>query len=281
LPSVKTDLHSLERDQNILVWFGHSSYFPQADGIRMLVDPVLSGAASPVPFTTRSFNGADIYQVDDLPEIDILILTHDHWDHLDHGTVKALRKSVRQVVTPLGVGAHLERWGYDPAAITELDWYESTDPVTGFSFHAVPARHFSGRGFKRNGTLWSSFALITPTKKIFIGGDSGYDVHFMEAGKKYEGFDLAILENGQYNEYWKYIHMMPEETVQAALDLKAAFLFPVHWSKFSLALHNWDEPITRVLKEAEVKKQKLIHPMIGEISFLDGPSTGKVWWNNF
>ena len=140
----------------------------------------------------------------------------------------------------------------------------------GFVVNTVPARHFSGRGFKRNRTIWISFVLTTPGQKIFIGGDSGYDLHFAEAGKQFGPFDLVILENGQYNENWKYIHMNPEETVQAAIDLQAKKLLPVHWAKFSLSVHAWDEPIIRIKRESEKRNINLLHPMIGELVDLDG-----------
>lgn len=278
LPSVKTDLLHLAPDENILVWFGHSSYFMQLDGKTILVDPVFSGRASPLFFTTKSFPGSDIYSTEDLPPIDYLFLTHDHWDHLDYKTLLGLRSKVTSVLTALGVGAHLERWGYDPKIISELDWDQSKTLKDGFQVNTLSARHFSGRGFKRNGTLWTSFVLTTPHRKIFIGGDSGYDRHFKEAGDQFGPFDLVILEDGQYNKHWKYIHMTPEETVQAAMDLRAKKLLPVHWAKFSLSLHAWDEPIIRIKKEADIRCMPLVYPFIGEKVFLDRDQVFKTWW---
>ena len=278
LPSQKTDLLNLNSAQDVLVWFGHSSYFMQLSGKRFLVDPVLSGHASPVAFTTRSFKGSDIYTVDDLPPIDYLLITHDHYDHLDHQTLVQLQPKVHKVITGLGVGEHLQRWGYDPARIIEKDWNETVVLEEGFIVHTTPARHFSGRGFKRNVSLWLSFVLVTPAKKIFIGGDSGYDSHFKIIGDTYGPFHLAVLENGQYNKHWKYIHMMPEQVVQAALDLKARALLPVHWSKFSLSIHAWDEPIIRLMAEAKNRGMTVLHPMIGEALFLDHPAPSTAWW---
>ena len=184
-------------------------------------------------------------------------------DHLDYKTVLKLKSKVGRIITSLGSGAHLEYWGFDPAIITELDWNEKTVPDSGFQVTATPGRHFSGRGLKRNQSVWSSFVLQTPSKKIFIGGDSGYDTHFVKIGNVHGPFDLALLECGQYNKSWKYIHMMPEQTVQAAIDLKTKTLMPVHWGKFALALHAWDEPIERVVKEAQRLNVPIIHPMIG------------------
>jgi L-ascorbate metabolism protein UlaG (beta-lactamase superfamily) len=279
LPSAKTDLSLLDPAQDVIVWFGHSSYFLQLHGKRILVDPVFSGHASPVSTSTRSFNGADVYTVADMPPIDFLFITHDHYDHLCHKTVAALRTRVTTVVTGLGVGAHLQRWGYSSSNIIERDWNEQVDLGDGFLVTYAPSRHFSGRGFKRNISLWTSFVLQTPDRKLYLGGDSGYDSHFAAIGAQHGPFDLVILENGQYNEYWKYIHMMPEEVVQAATDLRAKRLFPVHWSKFALSLHNWDEPIKRVVAEAARKGMPLMHPLIGQVVPLDDAMQHTEWWH--
>jgi L-ascorbate metabolism protein UlaG (beta-lactamase superfamily) len=278
LPSKKTNLFNIPSNDNVLVWFGHSSYFMQLDGKKFLVDPVLSGHASPVSFTTRSFKGTDVYTTEDIPAIDFLLITHDHFDHLDYKTIVQLQPKVSKVITGLGVGAHLVRWGYNPGNIIERDWNEEVLLEKDFKINATPGRHFSGRNFKRNTSLWLSFVLNTPTKRIFIGGDSGYDTHFKKIGEQFGPFDLAILENGQYNKYWKYIHMMPEEVVRAAEDLKAKNILPVHWAKFSLSLHAWDEPIIRVLKEADRKGMSVVHPMIGEAVYLDRENEFSEWW---
>lgn len=280
LPSVKTDLHALSPEENVMIWFGHSSYFLQIDGKKILVDPVFSGHASPVKFTTKSFQGSDIYTVADIPVTDYLFITHDHYDHLDYETIIQLKPKIRKVITGLGTGAHLESWGIDKNSISEKDWNEEVVLEPGFIVNTTPSRHFSGRGFKRNGALWMSFVLTTPGMKIFLGGDSGYDTHFKQIGDKYGPFDLAILECGQYNEYWKYIHMMPEEVVQAAMDLRTKVLMPVHWSKFSLALHAWDDPIIRVIKEGKRKNAVIINPMIGEKTDVKKAGINTSWWEN-
>jgi L-ascorbate metabolism protein UlaG (beta-lactamase superfamily) len=281
LPSKKTDLLNLDPAKNTLVWFGHSSYFIQIDGKKMLVDPVFSGAASPLSFTTKAYPGSDVYTTDDIPEIDYLFLSHDHWDHLDYKTIVKLKPKIKQIITGLGTAEHLEYWGYDINKISEKDWNETIDLSDGFTVHTTPGRHFAGRTFKRNRAMWMSFVLQTPSMKLFLGGDSGYDTHFAEIGNKFGPFDLAILECGQYNAYWKYIHMMPEETVQAAIDLKAARLLPVHWAKFSLALHDWDDSIKRVTAEAARKHVPLIHPLIGEEVDLRDPMPSAKWWERF
>lgn len=279
LPSQKIDLHNLDKTKNVLVWFGHSSYFLQVDGKRFLVDPVLSGAASPIKFTTKSFEGSDAYAADDIPEIDYLIITHDHWDHLDYETVLKLKPKIKKIITSLGVGEHLEHWKFDKGMISETHWNDETDLEHGFKVITKTARHFSGRGFKRAQALWSSFVLITPSQKIYIGGDSGYDSHFKEIGNEFGAFDLVILECGQYNKYWKHIHMMPEETVKAAIDLKAKKLLPVHWAKFSLAMHDWNDSIKRVVKAANEKNMPIVTPMIGEpLLWNDDSKSYKKWW---
>jgi len=274
----KTDLHALPASDNLIVWFGHSSFYMQMDGKKFLVDPVLSGSASPLSFTTRSFPGTDIYIVDDIPQVDFLLITHDHWDHLDYETILKLKGKVGKVITGLGTGEHLEYWGYDSSVIFERDWNQSVDLADGFTISVLPARHFSGRGFKRNQALWVSFVIKGPTHNVYVGGDSGYDDHFRMIGEKYGPFDFALLECGQYNQYWKYIHMMPQETAQAAADLKAKKFMPVHWSKFSLAMHDWDEPILKVSEAARALNLDIVHPMIGEPAYLDSVSNYSRWW---
>ena len=278
LPSKKADLHALAPTRNVMVWFGHSSYFLQIDGKKILVDPVLSGSASPVRFTTRSFKGSDAYTAEDIPAIDYLFISHDHWDHLDHETITKLKPKIKQVITGLGVGAHLEHWGIPANIIHEKDWNEEVMLDGGFKVNTTSARHFSGRAFKRNQSLWSSFVLTTPTMKIYLGGDSGYDTHFETIGNTFGPFDLAILECGQYNEYWKYIHLMPEEVVKASQELKAKKFIPIHWSKFALGLHAWDEPIIRVTEEARKKNVPVITPLIGEVIDLNSDLVFKEWW---
>lgn len=263
IPSNKTDLLTLDLTKNVLVWFGHSSYFIQVDGKKILVDPVFSGAASPIKYTTQSFRGTDVYTAEDMPDIDYLFISHDHWDHLDYETVVKLQHKVKKVITGLGVGSHLQYWGYTIDQIIEKDWNEEITLAPGFIVNTTPARHFSGREFKRNRSLWMSFVLRTPSMKLFLGGDSGFDTHFKIIGDAFGPFDLAILECGQYNRYWKYIHMMPEEVIQAGIDLKATTILPVHWSKFALSLHAWDEPIIRISAESKRRNMPIITPMIG------------------
>lgn len=281
IPSVKTDLLTLDPTEDTLVWFGHSSYFLQIDGKRMLVDPVFSGAASPFSFSVKAFPGTDRYTPDDIPPIDYLFITHDHWDHLDHPTLVRLKPKIGRVICGLGTGQHLEHWGFDAGIITEKDWNESVMLDEGFIVHTTPARHFSGRGLKRNQALWTSFVLQTPNMQIFLGGDSGYDNHFAHIGKTFGPFDLAILENGQYNKNWQNIHLMPGEILQAASDLNAKRIFPVHSSKFALGNHAWDEPLELIMQHNVAHNLDIITPLIGErVNLKDGNQRFSAWWKN-
>jgi L-ascorbate metabolism protein UlaG (beta-lactamase superfamily) len=278
LPSVKTNLHDLNDHQAVIVWFGHSSYFIRINGKNILVDPVFSGYASPLKFMVTAFAGSDIYTTEEMPEIDYLLITHDHYDHMDYHTLKKLKAKVGKVYCSLGVGSHLRHWGYAAGIIHEMDWWQEENLPGGIQLVAAPARHFSGRGMQRYKTLWSSFILITKEHNVYLGGDSGYDTHFRIIGDKFGPFDIAILEAGQYNTAWPLIHMMPEETVLAAKDLGAKVLMPVHWGKFTLALHAWNEPPQRVVTEATKHGLTVTTPMIGE-AIIIGRSVPVIrWW---
>ena len=277
LPVKKTDLKNIPIDSNVYVWFGHSSYFLQIDGKKILVDPVFSKYASPVRLGVKAFDHEYVYTAEDMPEIDLLIITHDHWDHLDYNTIKILKPKINHVLTGIGVGAHFEKWGFPSDNVSELYWGDQIT-INDLHFTSATSRHFSGRTFKRNTSLWSSFILQSKDKKIFIGGDSGFGKHFEELGLKYGPFDYAILENGQYDKNWKYIHMMPEEVTKASKLLNAKYLLPVHSSKFALANHPWDESLIRVTQSAKEENIDLVLPMIGDIVSLDSYRKFPEWW---
>ncbi len=279
LPSVKTDLFKLDSEIPAVVWFGHSSYMIKSAGINILVDPVFSSNASPVKFFGKAFAGSNIYGAEEIPQVDLLLITHDHFDHLDYKTILKLHKKVKAIVVPLGLGAHLEYWGVDRNKITELDWWNGHHTDSGIEITATPARHFSGRSLKRATSLWTSYVLRHNGKKLFIGGDSGYDNQFKIIGNKFNGFDLAFLECGQYGADWPLIHMTPEQTVQAAKDLNVDVLFPVHWSKFVLSTHAWNEPIRRLTASAQNASQKYVTPMIGEVYSLGENIKPFHWWD--
>lgn len=270
---------SPKSDAPEIIWFGHSSYLIKIDGLRILVDPVFSKTPSPFSFIgSKAFLGTDVVKAEEFKNIDILIITHDHYDHLDYTSILKFTPQVKTIVASLGVGEHLEKWGIKADKINELCWNESITLFRSAKLTAVPARHFTGRKFKRNQTLWSAFVLKTENYQLFLGGDSGYDTHFAKIGEEFGSFDLALLECGQYNAYWPYIHMFPEETVQAAIDLKAKVLMPVHWGKFSLAMHPWNEPIKRVVLAAAAKQLPLVTPKLGETIILNEYLPTENWW---
>lgn len=279
LPTIKTDLKALQIDTNLVVWFGHSSVYMQLDGKRFLIDPVFSGSASPLPNSVKAFKGVDIYTPEDFPEIDFLIISHDHYDHLDYKTILALKSKVKQVVCGLGVGAHFEYWGYDNNRIIEKDWYEQVNISPDFTIHTFPTHHDGGRSLKRSQSLWLSFVFETPAMKIFYSGDGGYDPVFKEIGQKFGTIDFALMECGQYNIAWQSVHKLPEEVKQATIDINAKRMLPVHHSKFSLAQHPWDEPIIKMTELAEGAPYTLATPIIGEVLYLNNASqTFKQWW---
>lgn len=281
IPTIKTDLKSIPKDKDIVVWFGHSSYFIQIDGKRFLIDPVFSKYASPVPFFISCFDGTDIYSCNDMPEIDYLLITHDHYDHLDYKTIRDLEPKVGQVVCGLGVGAHFERWNYPKEKIWEMDWQESKELGNGFIIYANTSRHFSGRNTKRNTTLWLSYVLETPSLKFFISGDGGYGSHFAEIGERFGEIDFAFLESGQYNEKWKYIHSLPEQVIMQVKDLNAKRVLPIHWGKFALAEHHWKEPIEKLMELNKTANINFATPMIGQIIDLKNNNQRfSDWWNN-
>jgi len=278
LPVIKTDLWQMKREEDCLVWFGHSSYLLQIDGIRVLVDPVFV-ESSPMFFYNKPFNGPNVFRPQDIPEIDYLVISHDHWDHLDYRTVKALKNRIGKVICGLGVEEHFEHWGFDEYQIIEMDWGKRVLLLDGLSVHCFPTRHFSGRGLSPNQSLWTSYLIEFPSRNVYIGGDGGYDDRFTAIGEKFGSIDLAILENGQYDKNWKYIHLFPEQTIQAFRDLNAKTLFTVHHSKYALANHPWDQPLNDIYSLAEKNSVHLLLPMIGErVNLNDSIHPIKKWW---
>lgn len=282
IPNLPLEIEKISTGhQDNVTWLGHSTLLMRIDGITILTDPVFSKRVAPFTFTgPRAFEYDNPYGIDELPDIDILVITHDHYDHLDYKTILELKENDRvgHFITALGVGAHLNKWGIPEDKVTELDWWESTES-NGIVFTATPARHFSGRGMgNRFSTLWASFVMRGKSTNIFIGGDSGYYEGFKEIGKKFGPFDLTILECGQYGEAWPHIHMFPEQTVSAHSDLKGNLLLPVHWGKFSLSLHPWQEPIERLLREAVQTGISVTTPRIGETFSVGAAFPNSHWW---
>ncbi len=260
--AIKTDLNQLDLSENQVVWFGHSSYMLVVGGKKILVDPVLT-SEFPASWMMTPFKGADLYTPEDIPAVDCLIITHDHWDHLDYGTLKQIKDRVAHVATPLGVGAHLEKWGYGDK-LTEMDWNDSA-LVGDVKLTCLPGRHYSSRLLKRCQSLWASFMVQTGGKTIFVGGDSGYGKHFAEIARQFPNIDLAMIEDGQYGKGWSKIHTMPEELASVIKTINARTTVPVHNGKFALANHSWDEPVRTAEQIAKSDSTRhIVLPTIGK-----------------
>ncbi|OHC12118.1 MAG: MBL fold metallo-hydrolase [Pseudomonadales bacterium GWC1_66_9] len=281
VPAIKTDLKALDPAQDLVVWLGHSSYFVQLGGQRILIDPVFSTNAAPIPAANRAFEGTSLYTADDVPEIDALLISHDHYDHLDYPTIQALKPKVRQVIVGLGVGAHFEAWGYDMRTVREADWNEVVALTPQLQIHVTPARHYSGRTFTRDQSLWVGFALVSAERRLFFSGDSGYAPHFAEIGQRLGPFDWVALDAGQYDPRWANVHMNPEQAAQAAEDLRAKVLTPAHAGRFSISPHDWDDPFKRITAASQGRAYALWTPEIGRPIHLDGRAQSfTAWWEN-
>lgn len=262
-----------------VTWLGHSTTLIEIDGLRLLTDPVFGERASPfASMGPKRFQPAPI-AIDDLPAIDAVILSHDHYDHLDMESIKALAPKVARFVTPLGVGGHLRQWGVAEAKITELDWWSQTELAWGVRAVAVPARHFSGRGLTdRNATLWASWVIEGVESKLFFSGDTGMHEEFALIGERFGPFDLAMIENGAYDPEWPDVHMSPAETVEAARMLRAEKLMPIHWGTFDLAHHAWYDPPEQVRRLADAAGLPLVQPRLGDSIGPGLPDPVAVWW---
>jgi L-ascorbate metabolism protein UlaG (beta-lactamase superfamily) len=250
------------------------------DGKNILIDPMFGPVPAPHPWLGRArFTDGLPLEIAQLPMIDAMLISHDHYDHLDYGSIRALNAKTKEFFVPLGVGAHLRSWGIEASRIHEMDWWDEADHGS-LHFAFAPARHFSGRGLTdRFSTLWGSWVIHGKQDSIYFSGDSGYGPHFQEIGAKYGPFDFAMMECGQYNEKWPLIHMMPEETAQAAVDLGAKAMMPIHWGTFVLAMHSWTDPVERVTKRAEELGMPVITPRIGAVVSLDALATFRErWW---
>ncbi|MEP4757808.1 MAG: MBL fold metallo-hydrolase, partial [Nonlabens ulvanivorans] len=246
----------------------------------ILIDPMFGKVAAPHPWLgANRFNSELPIEIEDLPSIDAVIISHDHYDHLDYDSIIALKDKVSHYYVPLGVGVHLEAWGIESSAITELDWWQEVT-LGDIQLACTPAQHFSGRKIgAEQSTLWSSWVIQNVTEKLFFSGDSGYSDHFKAIGNQYGPFDLALMECGQYNELWSDIHMMPEETAQAGKDLNARAIMPIHWAGFKLALHDWRDPVNRVTTAGELLNLPVITPQIGDVIHLDDTASAYgQWW---
>jgi L-ascorbate metabolism protein UlaG (beta-lactamase superfamily) len=259
-------------------WLGHSTVLLELDGRLVLTDPVFGDRASPLSFVgPKRFHPAPA-SIDELPPLDAVLLSHDHYDHLCRPSIEALARRGAPLVTPLGVGAHLERFGYPPEQIIELDWDESVE-LAGLRFTATPSQHFSGRSLHdRNATLWASWVIESARHKVFFSGDTGLTPLFETIGRAHGPFDLVMLEVGAFHPSWGGIHLGPENALEVFRTLGGGTLLPVHWGTFNLALHAWDEPAETLLELAEPAGARVITPRLGaavEPSRVDGPTP---WW---
>lgn len=282
IPVVKTDLKALDINEDLIIWLGHSSYFIQIDGKRILIDPIFNSNASPLPVGNAVFKGTDMYTVDDLPIIDYVLITHDHYDHLDYPTLKNIKNKVKEIIVPLGLGDTMVSWGYTDKSVKDLDWFEKiiTDNAN-LSITFTPSRHYSARRIARFENLWGSYVIKGSKKNLYFSGDSGYGKHFKMIGDKYGPFDFVSLDSGQYNEKWKYIHMRPEEALQAATDLQTTYYLPAHIGRFALAQHDWREPFNIIKSEMSKYDVKIIIRKIGQpININDTHAEIDEWWKN-
>ncbi|MFI1196750.1 MBL fold metallo-hydrolase [Micromonospora sp. NPDC020750] len=268
-----------ERELNV-VWYGHASALIEIEGHRVLIDPVWSDRCSPSALVGPRRLHQPPVGLDELPAVDAILISHDHYDHLDMATVRALLAGQSApFLVPLGVGAHLDRWGVPEHRIVELDWSEShrVGPLT---ITATAAQHFSGRGLRRDGTLWSSWVVAGAHRRLFYTGDSGYFDGYAEIGAEHGPFDVTLMQIGAYDRAWPGIHMFPEEAVAAHLDLRGGLLVPVHWATFNLALHDWSEPVDRIWAEAKARDVRLAVPRPGERVVVDDPPAVDGWWQS-
>lgn len=282
LPEVKPDFAEfLKPDRNIkFIWFGHSTFLVNLEGTILFFDPVFSESAAPFGFMVKRFQDA-VVKLEELPKIDYIIISHDHYDHLDMETITFFKSKNTHFITPLGVTSHIKEWGVTQDRLHELDWWERFD-LGKIQIICTPAQHFSGRrGMNGNKTLWSSWTVLGQKERFYFSGDSGYDIHFKQIGDAYGPFDVTFLENGQYNPMWQAVHSLPEQTAQAHLDLRGKRLVPVHWGMFDLSLHSWYEPAENIEKEAKKHNIDLLTPKFGQLVKLKEPNFLERWWKEY
>lgn len=265
---------------NRITWFGHSTFLIEMEGKNILIDPIFSKYAAPHPLLGKKrYNSEMPISIENLPDIDAILISHDHYDHLDYESIKELMPKTKKYYVPLGVANHLKSWGIKTEQIVEMDWWQEED-FDRIKIAFTPSRHMSGRGITdQSCTLWGSWVLKATKKNIYFSGDGGYGEHFKTIGEKYGPFDIALLECGQYNELWEDVHMMPEKTAQAGIDVKAKLIVPIHWASFTLSTHSWTDPIVRVSKAAKELNIAIATPRIGEPIIVGAENyPSDEWW---
>lgn len=278
---VSLDWQKINSDQESLTWFGHSTFLLTMDHKKILIDPMFGPSPSPVAlFGSKRYSMDLLAIIDELPPIDAVLITHDHYDHLDYPSILKLKEKVGHFFVPIGVGSHLIKWGVNKESITECNWWDEFE-WRGLTIASVPSQHFSGRGLlNRNSTLWCGWVILGKTHRIYTSGDGGYGNHFKQIGEKYGAFDLTLIEGGQYDVRWSDIHMKPEDSVQANLDVRGKNMMLIHWGAFTLAYHSWTDPVERALRAADEKGVTIIAPKIGESVILtDSLPEPNGWWN--
>ncbi|MBR9919734.1 MAG: MBL fold metallo-hydrolase [Bacteroidetes bacterium] len=289
MPSRPIPVVPLERERFLsntskpkFIWYGHSVLLLQIAGKNFLIDPMFGQNASPTaPVATPRFSMNTLALIDNLPPIDAVFLTHDHYDHLDFASFKVLKHKVRKFYVAMGAARHLERWGVNPQHIREFDWWEEMQ-LGNILIAFTPNQHFSGRGFNdRTKSLWGGWVFKTETHSIYWSGDGGYEDHFKAVGEKYGPFDWGFMECGQYYKLWKPIHLFPEQTAKAAIDAQVKLSIPVHWGGFALAPHPWKDPIQRFVKASRESGIKICTPQIGELVVMGDEPKSKAWWEEY
>lgn len=264
-------------NQLYVTWLGHSSLMINIDGYKILTDPVFEKSIS--LFGPSRFNGDVPLDINQITDVDAVLISHNHYDHLNKFSVQHLNERTKKFMVPLAVGVQLEDWGVAREKIIELDWWDEYQMDEHLMIAATPSQHFSGRGLTdRDETLWASFVIKGPKHKIYFGGDSGYFDGFKQIGNKYGPFDMTFIECGAYNEKWHFIHMFPEETVQANIDLGGKVLHPIHWATFNLSLHAWFDPMERLTGAADLSGVTTATPLVGETTIYEDYIPTQKWW---